>query len=181
MKSFLALALCATLCAPAFAQKQGMANNNAPTVTQTVENAGAKISLNYTSISWVRGEFMDAAMDKGEKGARTRKQINAKAKDAPLASFSTSVDLTCGDLKLAAGDYKVSYTINDNTEWEINFTSGDNVQTMKLPLMDSGNESKRLMMCLYAGDSTGAGVYIAFGNKMAMLTFTPGKGEAKKG
>jgi hypothetical protein len=119
-------------------------------------------------------------MDK-DKGAGTRQSINNNAKKSPLASFSTTVDLTCGDLKLAAGDYKVSFTINDKTEWEINFTNGDNVQTMKLPLMDSGNESKRLMMCLYAGDSAGAGVYVAFGNKMAMLTFAPAKSDAKKG
>lgn len=180
MKSFLVLALCASLSAPAFAQKMGMSNNNAPTVTQTVENAGAKISLNYTSITWAGGRTMEAAMNK-EKGGATRERINSTAKQAPLGTMTTSVDLSCGDLKLAAGDYKVAFTINDDLEWEINFINGDNVQKMKLPLMDSGNDNKRLMLCLYAGDSNGAGVYIAFGKKMGMLTFAPVKGEGKKG
>ena len=43
---------------------------------------------------------------------------------------------------------------------------------MKLP-------SKRLMMCLYAGDSEGAGVYVAFGEKMCMLDFKPAKADKK--
>lgn len=178
MKAILVLALCASLCAPALAQKQGQSNNNAPTVTQTVDNAGATFSLNYTSITWASGKTMDAAMNK-EKGAGTRTRINNAAKQSPLATFSTSVDVTCGDLKLAAGDYKVSFTISDTCEWEINFTKGEDTQKMKLSLMDSGNDSKRLMMCLYAGDEIGAGVYIAFGKQMGMLTFAPAKSAGK--
>ena len=34
------------------AQKMGMSNNNAPTVEQTVNADGLKITLNYTSITW---------------------------------------------------------------------------------------------------------------------------------
>lgn len=173
MKKFLSFALAAALCAPAFAQKMGSSNSSAPSVEQTVMAGDAKMSLNYTSITWADGKTMTALMDK-EKGARARGRVNSSAKDSPLGTFTTSVDVTCGDLKLAAGEYKVSFTISDNLEWEINFT-GKETQTMKLPLMDSGQENKRLMMCMYAGDSEGAGVYVAFGKQMCLLNFAPAK------
>ncbi|MBK8095905.1 MAG: hypothetical protein IPK26_02285 [Planctomycetes bacterium] len=173
MKKFLSFALAAALCAPAFAQKMGSSNSAAPSVEQTVIAGDAKMSLNYTSITWADGKTMTALMDK-EKGARARGRVNSSAKDSPLGTFTTSVDVTCGDLKLAAGEYKVSFTISDNLEWEINFT-GKDTQKMKLPLMDNPQESKRLLMCMYAGDDEGAGVYVAFGNKMCMLNFAPAK------
>ena len=117
-----------------------------------------------------------------EQGAKARERVNSTAKDAPLGTFKTSVDVTCGSLKLAAGEYKVFFTINDKAEWQINF-QGKETATMVLPLMDSGEESKRLLMCLYAGEKDGAGVYVSFGKKMCMLTFAPGGagGDAKKG
>src|SRR5215510_14212768 len=56
MKLLLSLCAAAALCAPASAQQSGMINRNAPTITQTVTAGAAKISLNYTSIAWGRGE-----------------------------------------------------------------------------------------------------------------------------
>jgi len=187
MNKFLSLVLAASICAPVFAQKMGMSNNDAPMVKQTIEAGGAKMSLNYTSITWASGKTMEAAMDK-DKGAAARKRINATAKDEPLATFSTSVDVQIGTLKLAAGDYKVGFTINDNLEWEINFT-GKDTQTLKLPLMANKEMThKRLLCSLFAGDDHGAGVYVAFGDKNCVLNITPagkgepaGKGDAKKG
>jgi hypothetical protein len=182
MNKFASLAFAAALCAPAFAQKMGMTNSNAPTIEQTIMAGDAKMSLNYTSITWASGKTMTAIMDK-EKGERARSRVNSTAKDAPLGTFTTSVDVTCGDLKLAAGEYQVYYTINDKLEWQINFM-GKETHTMTLPLMDSGEESKRLMMCLYAGEKDGsAGVYVSFGKKMCMLTFASAGagGDAKKG
>jgi hypothetical protein len=179
MSKFVSLAAAALLfAAPSFAQKMGMANNDAPTISQTIETKGAKITLNYTSITWATGQTMDAAMNK-EKGASTRKRINDTAKNAPLGEFTTSTDVTCGDLKIPAGSYKLAFTINDNTDWEINFINGDKTLTMKLPLMASPEEAKRLLLCLYAGNEGGAGVYVSFGKKMCMLNFTAG-GETKK-
>jgi len=81
-------------------------------------------------------------MDK-EKGAATRKRINGTGPDNPLASFKTSADLKCGDVTLAAGEYKVYFTISEDCAWQINFAAKDKVATMKLDLKDSGQESKR--------------------------------------
>jgi hypothetical protein len=181
MSKFVSFALAAALCAPAFAQKMGMTNANAPAIEQTIMAGDAKMSLNYTSITWSGGKTMTQIMDK-EKGERARTRVNSTAKEAPLGTFTTSVDVTCGDLKLAAGEYQVYFTINDKLEWQINF-QGKETHTMTLPLADSGEESKRLLMCLYAGDKDGsAGVYVSFGKKMCMLTFAPAAGgDGKKG
>lgn len=175
MKTFLTLALAAALCAPVTAQKMGSSNGNAPTIKQSIAAGEATISLDYISITWASGKTMDSIMDK-EKGANTRTRINNNASKAPLATFKTSVDVKCGDLNLAAGEYKIFYTIDDDLNWNINFMMGEKTQTMKLELADSEHESKRLLMCLYAGEEAGAGVYISFGNKSGMLEFKPSTG-----
>ena len=101
-----------------------------------------------------------------------RARVNTSAPSAPLATFKTTMDCKCGDLSLAAGDYEVYFTINDDCEWQINFHADgkDKPSTMKLELMDTPEPNKRLLMCLYAGDK-GAGTYVAFGDKFGMLAF----------
>lgn len=178
MKKFLTFALAAALCAPAFAQKMGSSNRNAPKLEQSIAVGDAKMALNYTSITWASGKTMQGAMDK-ENGAGAREMINGTASRAPLATFTTSIAVTCGDLKLAAGEYQVYFTISENCEWQINFKNGDAVSTMKLAMADGGEENKRLLMCLYAGETEGAGVYIAFGKQMCTLEFKPAKADKK--
>jgi hypothetical protein len=181
MNKFLSLALAAALCAPAFAQKMGMANNDAQTIKQTLMAGEAKISLDYTSITWASGQTMTMLMDK-EKGAKARQRINATAKEAPLGSFSTSVDVMIGSLKVPAGEYKLGFTITENLEWEINFM-GKETLTLKLDLQDNkAMPHKRLLCSLFAGDdSSTAGVYVAFGEKWCILNIAPAKGDGKKG
>lgn len=180
MKKLLTFALIAALCTPAFAQKTGSSNRNAPALEQSITVGGAKMSLNYTSITWATGKTMEQAMDKAN-GAGTREFINKAAAKAPLATFTTSVAVACGDLKLEAGDYKVYFTITEECDWQINFQGADKTQTMKLALMDNKEESKRLMLCLYAGETEGAGVYVAFGMKMCFLDFKPAAKAQKQG
>ena len=175
MKKLLTLALALAISAPAFAQKMGGTNRNAPKLMQSLTAGEAKMTLNYTSITWAQGQMMERLADK-ENGGRAREYVNQNAASAPLAEFTTSIDCTVGDLKLAAGSYKVFYTIDDDANWHINFMGKDAKKPMKhkLDLMNSEKKSKRLMMCLYAADK-GAGVYIAFGNQTGMLNFAPAK------
>ncbi|MFY9345397.1 MAG: hypothetical protein WAT39_23095 [Planctomycetota bacterium] len=173
MKTILSLAFAAALCAPVSAQKMGMTNTNAPTVKQTVMAGDAKISLDYTSITWASGSTMTAIMDK-DKGARARTRVNNTAPNEPLGTLSTSIDVTCGDLQLGAGEYKVYFTIGDDLSWNINFASKDKTHTMKLALAASEHESKRLLLCLYAEEDGAAGVYVSFGKQSGMLSFKPG-------
>lgn len=176
MKKILSLVLAAALCAPAFAQKQGSTNSNPPSVKQSVEAHGASMSLDYLSVAWAEGKTMARIMDK-EKGASARKRINDGAVNNPLGTFKTSVDVSCGDTMLAAGEYSVFFTIDEDLNWSINFKSGEKVHSHKLTLADSGHESKMLMLCMYPAEK-GAGVYVAFGNKSGELSFAP---VAKKG
>lgn len=172
-----ALLCSALLCSPALAQRMGGINRNAPTVQQTVTAGDTKVSLDYTSIHWGRGEWAEAAMDK-ENGAASRKRINDGATREPLGNFSTSVDVTCGSLKIPAGKYKIAFTISDACEWEINFI-GDQTMKMKLPLMDTEMAHNRLLLCLYAEGEKSFGSYVAFGNQFATLTFAPSGGNEK--
>ena len=172
MTKILSFALAAALCAPAFAQKTGMTNNDAPTVKQTVMAGDAKISLDYTSITWAAGQFMTRLTDK-ENGAKARARTNEMAPKAPLGSLTSSVDLMCGDLLIPTGEYKVYFTIGDDLAWSINFMGKDKTYTKKLELMDSEHESKRLLLCLYAGEEEGAGVYVSFGKQSGMLDLKP--------
>jgi hypothetical protein len=173
MNKFLSFVLAAALCAPAFAQKRG----NAPSITQTIESEAGKLSLNYAAHPLAEGKTFAMLMDK-ENGAATRKMVSERAAKAPMGTFVNSVDVMCGDLHLAAGTYDVFFTIGDDLVWMINFRTGDKVHSHKLALADSGHESKRLMLCLYAAEK-GAGVYVAFGNKSGDLQFVPHKAEGK--
>ncbi|HEX6809987.1 MAG TPA: hypothetical protein VF384_00065 [Planctomycetota bacterium] len=177
MKTFLSIVLATALCAPAFAQKGGM-SASAPTIKQSIMAGAAKISLDYTAIPWVRGENMAKILDKAN-GADARKGLNNRAPKDPLASFSTSVDVTCGDLQIPAGDYQVFFTITEELVWNINFQGKDKLLTTKLNVSnDDKHESKRLLLCLYAGEESGAGVYVAFGKQSGMINFTPGAAKA---
>jgi hypothetical protein len=171
MTKILSFALAAALCAPAFAQKMGSTNSNAPTIKQTIVAGDAKISLDYTSITWASGKTMGRLMDKESTDARAR--VNKMAGDQPLGSMTSSVDLMLGDLHIPAGDYKVYFTIDDDLTWSINFKGKEKTLTSKLALMPSDHESKRLLLCLYAGEEDGAGVYVSFGDKMGMLELKP--------
>lgn len=173
MIKLLSLAFAAALCLPVAAQRSGSTNTNAPTIKQSIETGDATISLDYTSITWAQGRWHERATDK-ENGARARERINQNAVASPLATLKTSVDLMCGDAHLAAGDYKVYFTIGDDLAWSINFQGKDDkVQTVKLALDNSGHEQKRLLLCLYAADDEGAGVYVAFGKEAGMLSLKP--------
>ena len=172
MKKMLSFALAAALCAPAFAQKMGMSNEGAPELKQSITAGDAKMSLDYTSITWAQGKMMARLTDK-DKGAQAREGFNKAGPNQPLASFKTSVDCKCGDAALPAGEYQVYFTINEDLTWNLNFKSGDKVMTTKLKLENSDHESKRLLMCLYA-EEKGAGVYLAFGKQAGKLAITPG-------
>lgn len=173
MKSFLSLALAAALCAPAFAQKMGSTNSNAPALSQSITIGEAKMSLDYTSITWADGKTMSAIADK-EKGARARTRVNNSAANAPLGKFTSSIDCKCGEATLAAGSYDVYFTIGDDLGWSLNFKSGDKVTTTKLDLKSGEHESKRLQMLLHATDN-GAGAWLSFGKMSGMIAFAAAK------
>jgi hypothetical protein len=178
MKKLLSLVLAAALCAPAFAQKTP-ANANAPAIKQSLTIGDVKMSLDYAAVSYGEGKTVARVMDKAN--ADLRKRINEMAPTAAIGKFSTSVDAKIGDVTLAAGDYDVFFTVNEDASVNINFKMGDKVTTSKLALMpQAGHEHKMLVMSLHAGDDGGAGVYLGYGKMSGMMTIVPAaKGAAK--
>src|SRR5690242_10974473 len=170
MNRYLTLAVGLLMAVPAAAQKSGMINRNAPKLTQSFTVGDAKIQLDYTSIAWGQGQAFNAAMDKN--GGDHRKEINELAKNQPIGSFNTSVDLTCGDVKIPAGEYKLGFTITDNMEWQMTFMGKDTIN-VKLPLTDSKDHQSNMLVCsLFAGERGSASCYVAFGQKSCVITFT---------
>jgi hypothetical protein len=174
MKKLLTLALTLVLSLPVFAQ------NARPKLEQSITIGDTKMSLNYSSLPYGEGKTVSMLLSK--EGADMRSGMNDRMANRPVATFTSSVDVKCGDLTLAAGEHKVYFTVGDDASISINFKSGDKVQTHKLKLeTESGHESKQLLMCLYAGDNGGAGVYLAFGKMSGMIDFVPaGKAEPAK-
>jgi hypothetical protein len=164
MKKLLSLVLAVALCAPAFAQR-------GPKLEQTITAGDAKMSLNYTSLSYGEGKTVGMLLDK-EGGKEMRQMMNERSANRPLAVFTTSIAVKCGDAMLAAGEYQVYFTVSDDLAWSINFKQGDKVTSTALKIEDSGHDSKRLLMCLYA-EEEGAGVYLAFGKMGGMVSFQP--------
>jgi len=180
MNRYVTLVVGLLMAVPVAAQKSGMINQNAPKLTQSLTAGEAKIQLDYTSIAWGQGQAFNAAMDKGNGDAR--KQINELAKSKPIGSFTTSVDLTCGDVKIPAGEYKLGFIITDNMEWQMSFMGKDTIN-VKLPLTDSKEKQSTMLVCsLFAGDRGTAGCYVAFGQKSCVVNFAPASGGGcKKG
>jgi hypothetical protein len=171
MKKLLSFVLAAALCAPAFAQAR-------PKIEQTLTAGDAKITLNYSAVAYNQGTTFTALTDKATP-AEDRANWNNRLSQRPMVAFSTSVEVTCGDVKLAAGEYQVYPSFDDTGAVSMNFKMGEKVSTVKVKLEESGHESKRLLMCLYA-EENGAGVYLSFGKKSGMMTFVPAAAPAKK-
>ena len=179
MKKLLSIVLATSLCIPALAQKQGMTNNNAPTIKQSIAAGEAKISLDYTAITWASGQWYTRLTEKDNTKGRARH--NETAANSPLATMSTSVDLKINELTLPAGEYSVYFTIGDDLSWAMNFKNKDKVHTTKLNLMENpGHEHKRLVVSLYAGDDNGAGIYLGFGKQGGMLSLMPAGAKGAK-
>jgi hypothetical protein len=163
MKKLLSFALTVALCAPLFAQRAK--------IEQSIAMGDVKMSLNYTSLPYGEGKTVDMLMSK--EGGDMRNMWNNNAANRAVATFSTSVDVKCGDLTLPAGEHKIYFTVGDDMKVSANFKMGDKVQTMPLAMMPAGEHmAKQMLMCLYA-EPNGAGVYCAFGKMQTMLTFVP--------
>jgi hypothetical protein len=167
------LALVATT--PAHAQRMGSANRNAPTVTHKIEFGSDAISVKFTSITWAAGQWAaQLANEATREGFRAR--VNQAAEAQPLGSLDTSLDVTLGGQKVAAGSYKLAFTLDDAYHWQIQLTSDAGKVVIPLALKETEHESKRLVLWLGAGDQDrSAEVTVAFGKSRCALPVTLAK------
>ena len=180
MRTLLLVALGVSLMSGSvFAQKMGMANKNAPTVTQSITFAGKQsLELTYTSITWAQGEWAKAIES---KNADMRKAINETAEKQPLGTVKLSADMMIGGKKVAAGSYKLAFTLTDTFTWQVTLAGDKDKITWALDLKDAegGKQAKRLTLALTAGDTdTTAVLHVAFGTKRGEV---PVDSEAKSG
>lgn len=159
--------------ANAFGQKTGRANANAPKVSQTLTFGKETIKLDYTSITWADGQWAKQLSDEATKAA-AKANLNKVAEKEPLGSFETSVAVTIGGQKVAAGAYKLRFTLDDNYKWQIVLVGDAASVTLPLDLKPVEEESKRLRVGLLAGEKDNTGeIHVAFGKQRCHMAVAP--------
>ena len=154
---------------PAFGQKTGSTNRGAPTVTQSIAFEQDTLELKYTAITWAGGQWAAELANEATK-ADKRNEINNLAKERPLGSFKNSVDVTIGGQKVAAGTYKLAFTLDDAFKWQLTLTSDAGTISCPLDLKAADEEVKRLSVGLRAGEKNKtAELVIAFGKQRGTL------------
>ena len=158
--------------ATAFGQKTGSSNRNAPKVSQTLTIGKETIKLDYTSITWGEGQWAKQLSDEATKAA-AKANLNKAAEEA-LGSFETSVAVTIGGQKVAAGAYKLRFTLDDNYKWQIVLVGDAASVTLPLDLKPVEEESKRLRVGLLAGEKDNTGeIHVAFGKQRCHIAVAP--------
>ena len=159
--------------ATALGQKSGSSNRNAPTVAQTLTFGKESIELSYVSITWAAGQWAKNLSDEATK-ANTRASINKSAEASPIGTFKTSSAITLGGQKVAAGTYKLRFTLDDNYKWQLVLAGETATVTCPLDLKNVEEESRRLRVVLLAGDKDNTvEVHVAFGKNRGNLAITP--------
>ena len=160
---------------PALAQRMGSANRNAPQITQSITLGGAKLDLNYTSITWASGQWASQLANDATK-AGFRDNLNAAAAKSPLGSLTASAALTIGGQKVEAGTYKLAFTLDDKFQWQITLTSDAGSVVIPLPLKAVEEDSTRLVTSLRAGEKDfTADIVVAFGKNRCVLPVAAAK------
>ncbi len=173
----LSLVIGASLALPAVAQKMGGTNQDAPRVSQTVAYGNSKISLDYWSVTWAEGKFMDRLGDE-----RMRDYINKKADEQPLGDVKLDAALKISNQVVAAGAYSLAFKVHTSGRFylELKAKKGDEVHRWGLRLTDSDDHSNRLKIVLTAGQKKGAcDLEIRFGGKACKVAGVPAEAKSK--
>jgi hypothetical protein len=157
---------------PALAQVMGSSNRNAPKIGQTIAFGGDTIELNYTSITWGEGQWAAQLADEGTKAA-TRERINGNATKTPMGSLKCSAAIVIGTQKVAAGSYKLAFTLDDAFHWQLVLIGDAATVTCPLEMKSVEEERKRLHVGLGAGERDfTAEIAIGFGKSRCKLPVT---------
>lgn len=179
MKSLsLAIAL-AGLAIPLSAQVRGSINQGAPTVSSSIEfSGGGKVEVSYIAANFGRGDFLGQL----ENSARAREGLNKRAAQRPLGSLEVTKAMTIGGQKVAAGEYDLYFTIDDDVKWHLILSSGgDDAKKVdiKLDLKDTEKGSARLKIVVTAGDGNDeCDLAVAFGSQAGTIAGKVGRAEA---
>src|SRR5688572_10075652 len=157
------------LSATAHAQRMGSSNRNAPTVTQSIAFPSATIELSYVAITWAGGQWK-AALDNEASRADQRTRINGAAEKTPLGTLKLPAAMNFGATKVAAGTYKVAFTLDEKFKWQLSLTGEAGATVVPLNLKACDEDCKRLALGLRAGEKDAtAELVIAFGKERCVL------------
>jgi hypothetical protein len=153
------------------AQQMGSVNRNAPKISQTIEfDSGAKVSLNYTAITFAEGNFEKQLAPDSPGRTQMRDRINQSAKSRPLGTLETSVDLELSGNAVAAGEYGFAFMLSEDCKWQVALIQGEEMISFDLELADSPMPSGRLILSIIAGEGAeDAGIYLAFGGQTSEI------------
>jgi hypothetical protein len=173
LKSLVVAALALVVAAaPASAQKSGSSNRNAPAVSQSITLGADTVEVNYISITWAAGQWAEQLANEATR-AEFRATTNKNAERAPLGSLKCSSAIQLGSTKVAAGTYKLAFTLDEAFKWQITLTSEAGAIVVPLELKQAEEESRRLVAGLRAGEKDfTAEVAIAFGKNRCVLPIT---------
>ncbi len=175
---FIPLSLLLLIASPLAAQQMGSVNRNAPTASQGIAfTSGSGLSISYKSITWADGKSMGNL-------ERIRDYINKQAVSKPLGSITVKGDdVRLGGKKLAAGSYKMAFTLDEELNWHLGAYGGEQGEShidWPLKLKESKSSSSRLVITMTAGkDDTQARIRIAFGKNSCSLTAVTGPRQKK--
>ena len=167
-----ALAVIVVCSSSAFAQRMGSSNRNAPTVGQTITFGDKTIELSYTAITWAGGQWAAQLADEATRGDM-RAAINKSAERTPLGTLKLATGIAIGETKVAAGTYKVAFTIDEKFGWQVSLIGEAATVTLPLSLKTVDDDQKRLALGLRAGEKDfTAELVIAFGKSRCLLPVT---------
>ncbi|MCA8943580.1 MAG: DUF2911 domain-containing protein [Planctomycetes bacterium] len=164
---------------PAFAQKMGGTNHNAPMLTQTFTSDDKSVDfvVEYTAITWADGQFMTRVMDK-ENGGRVREHVNRVAPTQPLGSLRADSPLQIGGTNVPKGMYALYFTIGEDLVWSVNLQNEKDesmVFSWKLSLDTVKKKHSRLRVLLAPAESArNAELEVSFGNMQGALEVARG-------
>ena len=162
MKSVIALACAALITGSLHAQVGGSINRNAAKVTNSIEMGGNKMSVSYTALRFGKGQWQKFRDD-----VDMHERFNGFAKNSPIGSVETSVDLMTAGKKVPAGKYSMFFTLSERAGWVLNLKpkDGDAVK-WRMVLSDAPTEAKCLKITLDPSAEDGmCSLHIAFGKQ----------------
>ncbi len=177
--SIVALAL-AVIAPTLSAQKMGMSNNNAPTCTSAIAfGEKGSVEIKYTAITWGAGAWAKQITDP-QRGERMRDRINKTAEAQPLGELKASADVTIGGKKVAAGTYKLYFTVDKDAKWTLVLAGKESKIEWLLDLKE-GTENSRLGLALAAGKEDDTGEFtVQFGKMNCKIACSAGAAAEKK-
>lgn len=172
MKSVLAFACAALMTCGLQAQVSGSINRGASKVTNSIEMGGNTLSVKYTALRFGEGQWQKI------KDATDRHEgFNKFAERSPVGTVETSVDLMAAGKKVAAGKYKMFFTVSERAGWVLNLKPEEGkAVAWRMVLTDAPSEAKCLKIGLEPSAKNGmCSLHIAFGKQHVMVPVTAAK------